>query len=259
MKSNFAEKMNNEKKLSGVYKRTVLHMTVKAANMSDAAAKRVLERIVKENLDKKISRTRDGKCVKEGTIRPDSIRVLSFRILSTGEEETEYDVEYECMTCSKLEGVYIRSILSMKVVLAITEVGQNVKQNLGKKIAANTEGRCIPEGFIQPNSVKIMNYSAGNINGDKIEFQTVFECMVCHPVEGMLLDCTAKTITKAGVHAEVIDDTGVVPITVFIARDHHVMENAFSEIKEADSLIVQVIGVRFELNDPYICVIAKLK
>jgi len=158
----------------------------------------------------------------------------------------------------KIFGVYVQEMLTMKVFLSITEVGQNIKQNLERWISKNTEGRCIPEGFIKPNSVKVVSYSSGTINGDKIEFQTIFECMVCHPVEGMLIECNVKTITKAGVHAEVNDDSGIVPVVVFVARDHHFTDKAFANIKENDKILTKVIGVRFELNDPYICVIAKL-
>ena len=158
----------------------------------------------------------------------------------------------------KIFGVYVQEMLTMKVFLSITEVGQNIKQNLERWISKNTEGRCIPEGFIKPNSVKVVSYSSGTINGDKIEFQTIFECMVCHPVEGMLIECNVKTITKAGVHAEVNDESGIVPVVVFVARDHHFTDKAFANIKENDKILTKVIGVRFELNDPYICVIAKL-
>lgn len=158
----------------------------------------------------------------------------------------------------KIFGVYVQEMLTMKVFLSITEVGQNIKQNLERWISKNTEGRCIPEGFIKPNSVKVVSYSSGTINGDKIEYQTIFECMVCHPVEGMLIECNVKTITKAGVHAEVNDDSGIVPVVVFVARDHHFTDKAFANIKENDKILTKVIGVRFELNDPYICVIAKL-
>ena len=154
-------------------------------------------------------------------------------------------------------GVYIKSLLNMKVVLAITEVGKNVKQNLERMISKITEGRCIVEGFIRPGSVAVINYSSGTVNNDKIEFQTTFECMVCHPVEGMLIECDTKTITKAGVHAEVTDKDGVVPVTVFVARDHHYTDRQFSDLKENMKIVVRVIGVRFELNDPYICVIGK--
>ena len=156
-------------------------------------------------------------------------------------------------------GVYVTELLTMKVFLSITEVGQTLKQNLERWISKNTEGRCIPEGFIKPDSVKVLKYSSGTVNGDKIEFQTVFECMVCHPVEGMLIECNVKTITKAGVHAEVTDNTGVVPVVVFVARDHHFTNKKFADIKENDVLTVRVVGVRFELNDPYICVIAQLQ
>ena len=157
----------------------------------------------------------------------------------------------------KIYGVYLQSVLTMKVSIPITRVGKNMKQNLEKIISKKTEGKCIAEGFIRPNSVKVIRYSSGNVNNENIEFQTVFECMICHPVEGMLIECDTKTITKAGVHAEVSDDTGAVPITVFIARDHHFTDRRFAEIKENMKIIVRVIGVRFELNDPYICVIGK--
>ena len=49
-------------------------------------------------------------------------------------------------------GVYIPSVLTSKVSLSVNEVGKNVKQNLEKVIQYNTEGKCIPEGFIRPNS-----------------------------------------------------------------------------------------------------------
>jgi DNA-directed RNA polymerase subunit E'/Rpb7 len=158
----------------------------------------------------------------------------------------------------QIYGVYIKSLLNMKVVLSITEVGKNIKQNLERMISKKTEGRCIAEGFIRPGSISVISYSSGTVNNEKVEFQTVFECMVCHPVEGMLIECDTKTITKAGVHAEVVDKNGVVPITVFVARDHHYTDRQFAEIKENMKITIRVIGVRFELNDPYICVIGKL-
>jgi DNA-directed RNA polymerase subunit E'/Rpb7 len=158
----------------------------------------------------------------------------------------------------KIYGVYIKSLLTMKVILKMNEVGQNIKQNLERTISKRTEGKCIAEGFIRPNSIQVMTYSSGMVNNDNIEFHTTFECMVCHPVEGMLLECDTKTITKAGIHAEVVDDQGNIPITVFVARDHHFTDKQFGSIAENTKIVVRVVGVRFELNDPYICVIGTL-
>lgn len=158
----------------------------------------------------------------------------------------------------KIYGVYMRSVLNMKVILSITEIGKTLKQNLESKIISKIGGKCISDGYIKPNSIKLISYSSGSIASDIIEFHVIFECMVCLPVEGMLMECTCKTVTKAGIHANVIDDEGNRPVTVFIARDHHYIDDRFQSIKENTRLTVKVIGVRFELNDLGICVIAKL-
>ena len=155
-------------------------------------------------------------------------------------------------------GVYVRSLLSMKVVLKITEIGRQVKQNLERKIVQQTEGKCIPQGFIRPNSVRIVSYSSGNVQSENIEFTTVYECLVCRPVENMRIDCTARTITKAGIHAEVVTDDNVVPLTVFIARDHNYTNRDFDKIKENSKIQVKILGIRYELNDPSICAIGML-
>lgn len=157
----------------------------------------------------------------------------------------------------KIYGVYIDSLLTKKVVLTITEIGKNIKENLQRKLATSMEGKCIEEGFIRPGSINIINYSSGQIDREYISFQTVFSCKICHPVEGMLVECTAKTITKAGIHAEVMDNE-TIPVTVFVARDHHTMDKNFQHVKENALILVKVIGARYELNDPYICVIGKL-
>ena len=159
---------------------------------------------------------------------------------------------------SKIYGVYIKSLLTQKVILSINEIGKNTKQNLEKKIPAKIEGKCIEQGFIRPNSVAVKSYSSGLINTANVEFQVVFECNICHPVEGMLIECDVKTVTKAGIHAVVKTDEDVIPVTVFVARDHNYNDSYFGTIKENMKIITRVIGIRYELNDPFICVIGKL-
>ena len=158
----------------------------------------------------------------------------------------------------KVFGVYLKSILERKVCLNITEIGKNVKSNLEKKIDMLIGGKCINEGYIRPKSIRIMSYSSGVVETNVVQFQVVFECMVCLPVEGMEMFCVCKTITKAGIHAQVIDEEKNMPITMFIARDHHHLDNRFSEVKEGDQLKTRVIGIRYELDDDFICTIGKL-
>ena len=155
-------------------------------------------------------------------------------------------------------GFYNQEMLTMKVFLKMDQVVQNIKQNLERSISHNIEGKCIQDGYIKPNSVRVNTYSAGIVNNENIEFQTIFECMVCYPVEGMVIDCNVKTITKAGIHAEVIDNEGNIPITIFIARDHYFTDKTFTNITENNKITTKIIGIRFELNDPYICAIGTL-
>jgi DNA-directed RNA polymerase subunit E'/Rpb7 len=155
-------------------------------------------------------------------------------------------------------GVYINSMLSKRVVLKITEIGQKLRQNLEKKIKYSIEGKCITEGFIRPKTVEIVSYSCGLVKDDHIEFHVIYQCLVCNPIKDMEVVCRVKNITKAGIHAEVRDNEDNVPITVFVARDHNYTNKMFDEVEKDAIIRVKIIGVRFELNDPSITAIAYL-
>ena len=153
---------------------------------------------------------------------------------------------------------YIPSLLTIKVILSINNIGKHLKQNLEKKIKYLFEGRCSVEGYTKPDTVKIVNYSSGKVNGDSVEYICSYECMICHPVENMKVECSCKSVTKAGIHAEVVDRKGNVPIIIFVARDHHLMNSLYETVRENTKLIVSIIGVRFELNDEHVSAIGKL-
>ncbi len=158
----------------------------------------------------------------------------------------------------KLQTIYSRGLLTRSIILPITAIGRNIKETIEENIKANFEGKCVVEGYIKPNSSKIITYSSGIIErGNNISFEVVFECDVCFPVEGMIIPCVAKNITKAGIRAESANDIPS-PIVVFLAKDHHFNSAQFAEVQEGDKINVRVIGQRFELNDKYISIIAEL-
>lgn len=159
------------------------------------------------------------------------------------------------------KNVYVQSVLSTKIYLDITEIGKNVKQILEKKLISQVSNKCIPEGFVSPKKIKIIQYSSGTLIRNSIVYHVVYECDIAHPVEGMYLMAKTKTITKAGIHAQVIDDddSNIIPITVFVARDHNMSSHSFHNVIEGGMIKVKVIGIRYELNDPYVCVIANIE
>jgi DNA-directed RNA polymerase subunit E'/Rpb7 len=158
----------------------------------------------------------------------------------------------------KTSRVYLKSLLNTKIMLHVTEIGKQLKQTLENKLISKISNKCISEGYVSPNGIKIITYSSGTVWLDSIVFEVVYECMISHPIEGMQISATAQTVTKAGIHASVTDRDGNIPITVFVARDHSLSDKLFQVVKKNDSIIVKVIGIRYELNDPNICVIASI-
>ena len=168
----------------------------------------------------------------------------------------QYTSRERVATSTAADNIYSRVLINKKVVLKIVNIGTNIKQVLEKAIALQIEGKCIIEGYVKPGSIAVITFSSGVISAADIVFEVVFECLVCSPVEGMILRCIAKNITKAGIRAETNEDPS--PVVIFIARDHHYKSDYFSSVKENDTIQVKVIGQRYELNDKYVSVIAEL-
>lgn len=158
----------------------------------------------------------------------------------------------------QIYGVYAPAMLTTKLTLHITEVGQNLRHNLEAKLQAKIANKCIEEGYVSPNNIAIQQYSSGEVVADHVIFHVAFTCDIARPVEGMIVSCVAKAITKAGVNAHVVDNHGNVPVNVFVTRDHNIHDPLFARVKEGDTILCKVVGTRYELNDPYICVIATL-
>jgi len=157
----------------------------------------------------------------------------------------------------KANSIYSRSLITRRITVPIVNIGKNVQQTIEKIIANQIEGKCIVEGFIRPGSTKIITFSSGLVKATSILFDVVFECYVCFPVEGTLIQCIAKNITKAGIRGESRDETPS-PIVVFVMRDHHYNSPLFASIKEGDTFTARVMGQRFELNDTFVSIIAEL-
>ena len=165
-------------------------------------------------------------------------------------------VESKSLSKKRSNDIYMNTIITKRVNVPIKNVNKNIKNTLEKIISNEIEGKCIPEGYIKPESIKILTYSSGLIHGATIVFEVVLECKVCNPVEGMTISCIVKNITKAGIRAQTNEE--ISPVVIFIARDHHYMTQKFSNIKEGETINAKVIGQRFELNDKYISIIAEL-
>ena len=158
---------------------------------------------------------------------------------------------------NKDTGVYMTNLLTRKIHIPFNNVGKNIKDTLENVIKKQIEGKCNIEGFIKPNSIKVLTYSSGILVENTVMFEVVFECLVCCPVEGMLIKCNVKNMTQAGIRAIIINEE-ISPIVVYVSRDHHYNNNYFNTIKENDDITIRVIGQRYELNDPQVSIMGQL-
>jgi len=154
--------------------------------------------------------------------------------------------------------IFVKNILTRKIFIPFNSIGSNIKLNIKTILEDTLYKKCCQEGYIKDNSIKILSFSSGIIEDVDVTFDVMFECLICRPVEGQIIECIAKNITKAGIRA-IYESEEESPIIIFIARDHHYNNNYFTNIKENDKISIKVIGIRFELGDENIAVLSELK
>ena len=154
--------------------------------------------------------------------------------------------------------IWVKNVLTRKILLPFQSVGNNIRENIQIKLEKKLYNKCSKEGYIRKKSITILSYSSGLVEANNVIFDVMFECDICHPVEGQIIKCKVQNITRAGIRATYIKEE-VSPITIFVARDHHYNNETFSKIKEDEEILIKVIGIRYELNDETISVLGELK
>ena len=152
--------------------------------------------------------------------------------------------------------IYMKTVMKKKISIPFNSLGSNLEDILKQKIIKEIEGKCIEEGFIKSGSVSLINHSSAIVDGINCIFEIMFNALVCRPVDGMKFKCIVKNITKAVIRAETNEKKS--PVVVFIARDHNYSNKYFSTVKTDQIITIRVIGIRYELNDEYISILAEL-
>jgi len=153
--------------------------------------------------------------------------------------------------------IWMKNILTRKIILPFQNIGSNIRENILQLLEQQSYNKCSKEGYIKNKSINILSYSSGVVEENHVVFDVSFECDVCHPVEGQLINCQVENITRAGIKAKYISGVKS-PIIVFIARDHHYNNENFNKVKENENINIKVIGIRYELNDEFISVLGEL-
>ena len=163
-----------------------------------------------------------------------------------------------------IANIFETAIITTEQDVAIMELDDLPKDNFQEqlqifiynKINQSIGGKCIEDGYIKPNTIKIINMSCGEIYNFNIRYSVVYECLLCYPSEGMIISCKATSITTGGIKAVIDEYEHESPMIVFIARE--ISHGQINNISEGDVFSAKIIGVHFELNDTYVSILAKI-
>ena len=167
-------------------------------------------------------------------------------------EEPIMDVVKETV---KDDHLYVSNLIVETVSVKFEHCGRDMERYFLLYARDHLEGRCIKEGYVRPETTKVITYTSGGIHGTLIEYRVLFLVQVCHPYEGLRLTCTIESISKIGIRAVI--RKGQTPIVVYLTRELN--PSIYMEDYELEQVIeVSVLGHRFEMRDHFISVLGFL-
>ena len=153
-----------------------------------------------------------------------------------------------------MDPLFERREMTKKVHIYSKFLQKNMQASILAQLKMNYEGKCSAEGYIERNSITIVNYSLGRTNYIRggVDYDVAFQADVCMPHQGQRFKAPVMVRSKVGIHAE------TPPIKVLIPRDLHIGNPDFEDVKVDEDIEFEVIGCKFKQQDKDIVVVAKL-
>jgi len=150
--------------------------------------------------------------------------------------------------------MFERRELVRVVTVPSKHLQRNIQSSILMYLKSHVEGRCGVEGYVQPKTSVIIDYSLGRLNSMKmgVMYRVRFQADICFPHKGQILRAPVTLRSKIGVHAETS------PLRVLLPRDLHIGNTEFEQIVEKDEVEFEVLGAEFKQNDEQMFVLARL-
>jgi DNA-directed RNA polymerase subunit E'/Rpb7 len=151
--------------------------------------------------------------------------------------------------------IYFNNVLIKRLCIKSKYLNQNIDNYIFNYLKSNIEGKCIDEGYVEENSIKVIKKSVGLILGSRftgdVTYDIIYTANVCNPVNGNIITCKVKFINKLGILAT----NG--PITITIPKQLH-NDVDFEHIQIGDNIKIEVIAKKFSLNQKEIKIVARI-
>ena len=159
------------------------------------------------------------------------------------------------------KSIFTQNILESMVQITPQERNADFEDTILEKLKKKVEGKCDSFGYIKPGSCQILKRSIGRLQQGQwngaCTFKVTYSVEVCNPVEGMIVKCKVKNINKMGIFC-VLADIDPSPLNLILAKQHHLQNEKFENVKIHDIISVEVVGIKFNYNDDYISCIGVL-
>lgn len=139
----------------------------------------------------------------------------------------------------------------------VKNMDSNMKRFFEIKLNQQIAAKCIEDGYVMPNSIRVSGYSYGLVDASNIKYSVLFNCDICFPTAENVIECVVQSISNGGIRA-VLSDIDPSPLIIFVAREIVSDASLLSGLNEGDRFHAKIIGVQYELNDPYISVLANI-
>ena len=152
--------------------------------------------------------------------------------------------------------IYNEVIINKSVIITPDMINKNLNENIYNNLIKKYENKCLDDGFVLKDSIKIIKKSIGFIIQNKfngnIIYHLLFSCKICNPQKNMIIDCKIKNINKLGLLA--ING----PLVIIIPNELNNNKNKFNNLKINDTIKIVVLEKKFKINDTNISVVGKI-
>lgn len=154
-----------------------------------------------------------------------------------------------------MDPLFERRELVRNIHLESRFLQRNIQASLLAQLRMKYEGICSSEGYIQRQSITIVDHSLGRTNLIKggLDYNVRFQADVCMPHSGQIFRAPVTLKSKIGLHAD------MTPLKVLLPRDLHIGNAEFDEVPEKQEIEFEIVGSRFQQGDETIVVLGKLR
>ena len=154
------------------------------------------------------------------------------------------------------EALYNKNLLSKKLSVGCDELSEDITELLKSKLIESVGNRCLKEGYVNKDTIKIVNRTIGKINPNhfngEVYYNIQYEADVCYPKKDMVVSCKIKNINQLGIMAE--EDC----LTIVVAKQYMDKTIDIGKFMIGQKINVSILGSRFDLNDKFITIIGTL-